>query len=284
VSRHRWHPAPPGASTRAVALVLHGLNNRPETMTAIAELLAARGAASLIVALRGHGDGLAAFKTVTREGWLSEVAEAYAAAQARAAERGVPVLLVGFSLGALLGNDLLSRADRVAFDGMILFAPALRIHGYLYALRLLAPLPRLILPSYAPPAYAANPGTPMAAYNALFASLAALRRHRARTAPVPALVFVDPADELVSYRALRRWRPQGDGWTLVPVRKPLRPGGRDYHHLIIDADCAGAEAWAVMSDHVGRFLDRLAHGRATPAAARRLASARPRSHEHGGRL
>jgi alpha-beta hydrolase superfamily lysophospholipase len=255
----------------AVAMIIHGLNCKPSRMMGIADMLVAQGVECLNVSLRGHGDDassgsdprtadslrLEAFKSVTRRIWLSEARAAYALARARADDRGVPLVLVGFSLGAVVGSEIeCEPASEVAFDGMIFFAPAFAIHWYTRALHCLALFPRLTLRSRSPVDYAANRGTPMAAYNALFESIAALRKCRHRQLATAALVFIDPKDELVSYRGMRAicQGPEAQRWKMVRIRKALQKGRRDYHHLIIDEPSLGSERWSDVVRHVKEFL------------------------------
>jgi len=65
----------------------------------------------------------------------------------------------------------------VAFDRALLFAPALSLHGWDYAVRLFGPFPRMVLPTARPAGYPANPGTPIAGYNALFETLDHFETH-----------------------------------------------------------------------------------------------------------
>jgi alpha-beta hydrolase superfamily lysophospholipase len=239
-------------------------------MDTIAQTLARHGVECLRVSLSGHrevGDpvapvavrarsGLKLFRSVTRELWLSELRDAYEVARARADECRIPLLLVGYSLGAVLGCDLLQSAE-VSFDAMILFAPAFRTHWYTRSLRFLRPFPRLTLPSWSPTPYGANAGTPIAAYTALFQSIAAVRvASRART--IPALIFATPKDELVSFKHLRDLCESSAAphWELVPVERRLQPGRRDFHHLMIDRDCLGSELWDDIEQRMLTFVQR----------------------------
>ena len=244
-----------------MALLIHGLNLRPERMSGIAEMLAKRGVECLNLSLSGHAaadpERLETFKSVSRNQWLGEARQAYQLARERADALGAPLLLVGFSLGAAIGGDLASGSPgEVHFDAMILFAPAFSIHWYTRMLRCLSPLPRLALKSFSPADYAANPVTPVAAYSALFQSIAAVRAQHARVTTGDALIFVDPKDELVSFRGLEALcAEQGGGrWQLVSVSKRLRSDRRDFHHLIIDEESLGPERWAEVAGRCNEFL------------------------------
>jgi hypothetical protein len=108
---------------------------------------------------------------------------------------------------------------------------------------------------FAPKDYAANRGTPIAAYNALFESISAGQREARRQA-ADAPVFVDPKDELVSYKGLcALGEAPGSGlWTLVSTPKTLRKGRRDYHHLIIDEASLGSARWSDVVSHTKQFV------------------------------
>jgi len=269
----------------AVALIIHGLNFRPSRMSQIANMLVAQGVECLNLSLSGHSEHdasspdpttqerrrLEAFKSVSRSLWLSEVRAAYKLARGRADDLDVPLILVGFSLGAALGSDLASAPEfDASFEGMILFAPAFSVHWYTRFLRGLAVFPRLTFRSLSPKEYAANQGTPIAAYTALFKSLAALRKNQARRTAPNALIFVDPGDELVNYRGLRALcdGPGAERWTLVPTVKTLRKDRRDYHHLIIDEASLGSEGWAKVICHVQQFMAGLSKGRVRASSLR----------------
>jgi len=228
-------------------------------------------ACSSYAPLQGHGDDgegpgaaerrLEAFRRVTREAWLDQARAAWAVARRRADERDAPLLLAAYSLGAALGLDLASDPDgEVRFDGMLLFAPPLLTRWPTHALRILAPLPRLVIPSFAPPRFRANRGTPVAAYNALFASIDALGRRRLAGLDIPSLVVMDPRDELVSLRGLRRLRDRHrlSRWELHEVRRRLARGARDYHHLVVSRERLGPDRWSDVSRRAAAWLEGVA--------------------------
>ncbi len=278
-------PASGSLAPRGVALLIHGLNFQPDGMRDIARLLSGWGIESLNVSLRGHGGNydpeddslppetlrLASFRTVSRPIWLGEAHRAYQVARRRASAVDAPLVLVGYSLGALIGVDLLCDPERmVSYDAMILFAPALKTRWFARALRGLSGFPRLVIPSFAPPCTVANRGTPIAAYNALFESIARLRRRPMAKANVPTLIFIDPKDELVSYRGLVALRDREglDRWEIQRLKRPLARGEPDYHHLIVAKQRLGPEAWGRVSARIARFLECLeAEGTSAQASA-----------------
>jgi hypothetical protein len=212
-------------------------------MADLAQLLSGRGLEIFPISLDGHGTEtaeqtshldpeerrLASFRAVTRSGWLEQVQREYVVARRRAQALDVPLFL---------------------------FAPALTTRWYTRAVRCLSPFPNLVLPSLAPVEFAANRGTPVAAYNALFQAIASVRSRSMLEANVPCVVFIDPEDELVSYRALRALRDAKklDQWSIHPLRRQLRRGKTDYHHLIVIEDRVGSESWRRVGDEIEQLV------------------------------
>ncbi|MEJ5358390.1 MAG: alpha/beta hydrolase [Desulfobacterales bacterium] len=260
---------PEGGRLRGAALVLHGLNLDPLRMQPLIALLNAAGIAAFNAALRGHGgnftsrpgsdarrDRMAALQACRYAHWAEEALSGYREVRRLAAAAGCEACFVGFSYGALLGCDLLVSRPEVAFARMVLLAPALRLRPWDRAIRLLSPFPSLVLPTPAPEGYPANPGTPVAAYNALFETL---EHFEARLGPrlnIPTLVFVDPGDELVSAEGLRQLvaAERLERWRIHPLRvsRPVLAGA--LRHLILDEERAGRRAWAELRGVLHAFL------------------------------
>jgi alpha-beta hydrolase superfamily lysophospholipase len=167
----RWYYSDKPGELKGVALVIHGLNLRPDRMQPIIAKLTESGIDVLGLSLRGHGENythrngigedqarLEAFKNVSYQLWMNEAYLAYLHLKARGEEKGVPLFLTAFSLGGLIGLDLFASHPDVRFDKVVLFAPAIRLHTTIYLERVLSPFPRLVIPSMAPQSYLANKG------------------------------------------------------------------------------------------------------------------------------
>ncbi len=261
-----WVPAQ-SATPRGVALVIHGLNVRPNAMQPLANCLAAAGVECLLLSLHGHGDNVApppgqsaatdsaarleSFRRVSYALWRDETAAAYAIA-AHSRRLGAPLLLAGFSLETLMGCNLALTEPDVRFDRLILLAPALalRPHSRAATAGVLAPLRH---PQPGPARLRANRGTPVAAYMALYAALARFGRGDLRRLDAPALVLIDPADELASYAGLARLCERLPRWTLCPVAKSAG-AAHQVHHLVIDAPSVGQAAWTDMCVRITAFV------------------------------
>lgn len=255
-----WLRAPvPDNNVAGVTLVIHGLNTKPDKMHALAFELNSMKQDVLLVKLTGHQNDLPEFKNVTRSQFLLNVEESVKRAGVEARVKGRPLNLLAYSLGALLAMELVADG-RAKFDRMILLAPALAIHSRSYLIKIFSIFGNsYLVPSMSPEDYRANPGTSIAAYRAVFESLAALKIVQTpqwQKANVPSLVFLDPDDELVSRsgvsefilgNALSEWHLKfitASGSTVQPK----------YHHLIIDEPTLGLEPWRSMIQDVRLHL------------------------------
>ncbi|MBU1161358.1 MAG: lysophospholipase, partial [Proteobacteria bacterium] len=135
-----------------VALVIHGLNLQPDKMESIIALLTHSCIDVLNLSLRGHGKNyiqkanvddnkarMETFKTVSYEYWIKETHRAYGLAGSRSREKQVPLFLIGFSLGGLMGAALFASYPDVYFNRMVLLAPALHIYTINYLAKILSP-------------------------------------------------------------------------------------------------------------------------------------------------
>ena len=257
----RWYQAANPDKIFAVALVVHGLNLRPDKMESIITLLTDSGIDVLNLSLRGHGRNytgkthidsakarLKAFKTVSYQLWIDETYRAYHIIRARSAQKKLPLFFIGFSLGGLMGVDLFASYPEVYFDRMVLLAPALSMPAISYTAKLLAPFPRLVIPSFTLADYRTNNGTPMAAYNSMFEAVKHFNKNVNPKINVPTLIFIDRQDELISYRGLKRLvkNEQLDQWKFHHVQKGKTGVKEKMRHLIIDEPSVGKDMWQEM--------------------------------------
>jgi len=254
----KWY-APPGDSKIAgYALVIHGLNLKPEKMAAIINVLALANIKVLLLSLSGHGDNyipvdgknqsasrIDTLKQVSYEVWKNETLLAYQCVKAAAAPQQLPIYFVGYSLGGLLGCDLLVATANVRFDKMVLFAPAIKMRTFSFLRKLLSPVAGIIIPSATPQPYRSNEGTPIAGYLAMLQAAAHFRKFNNRRLNVPTLIFIDKQDELISYSDLKTdiVKMKLDRWHLCCIKKDAPEKRKFYHHLIIDAESIGINAW-----------------------------------------
>jgi len=254
----QWFKTEASDKTNGVALVIHGLNLRPDKMKSIIALLTNSGIDVLNLSLRGHGRNyshegkiaeskarIESFKTVSYELWIDETRRAYQHARKWSDEKNVSLFFIGFSLGGLIGADLLASYPDVRFDKMVLLAPAFKLHGINYIVKLLSPFPRLVVPSFSSAFYRMNNGTPMAAYNTLFETLRHFYKHMGPKLNIPTIIFIDKQDELVSYQGLKRMveKEKLRQWKFHLVQKEKTGVKVKMKHIIIDEQSVGKNIW-----------------------------------------
>ncbi|MEE9536565.1 MAG: alpha/beta hydrolase [Desulfobacterales bacterium] len=259
----RWYKRKNSAKLNGVALVIHGLNGRPDKMESIIAEMTAAGIDCLNLSLRGHGENysqldntdsaearMQTFKSVSYRLWRTEIYQAYQQVKIKSNRYRTCVFFVGFSIGGLLGVDLFTSNPYVKFDKMVLFAPALKMHNRNYLLKTVSPFPGLVVPSFAPDSYLANKGTPMAAYNALFEASKHFEKNLDPKINVPTVIFIDKQDELISFSGLKSMiqKQNLDQWKLHPVKKDQTATVIEMHHIIIDEASVGKQMWKKIVD------------------------------------
>ncbi|MBN1827925.1 MAG: alpha/beta fold hydrolase [Deltaproteobacteria bacterium] len=265
-----WHPAAPGHRIAGAALVIHGLNLKPSKMQTIMTFLTRQGIACLNLSLRGHGDNydsqdslsvekarLSSFADVSYTRWEEESFHAYLLLRRYSNFHNVPSFFVGYSLGALIGCNLVTRKDNVSFDKMILFAPALAPTVLGKTVKLLFFLHHLIVPTLAPEDYRNNWGVPLTAYRALYEGIDLFNSRANHRLNVPTILFLDEHDEFINWKEIDSiiTRRKLDRWIIQKVMKDRDKSVTSLHHLVIDEDSVGKNCWrrmeTIMKDHIG---------------------------------
>ena len=269
----RWYERKNNTKLNGVALVIHGLNSRPDKMESIIDRMNDVGIDCLNLSLRGHGENysdlshtesadarMETFKSVTYPLWKTEAYQAYQRVERISKLYTTPLFFVGFSMGGLLGVDLLSSHPSVQFDKMVLFAPAIKMHKRNSLLKILSPFPRIVIPSIAHKSYLTNEGTSIAAYNALFEMYVHLENNLdPKKINISTVVFIDKQDELISFSSLQNMiQDQNlDQWKIHPVKKDKTATKIKMHHLIIDEASVGNYMWQEIVDvTITHFLGR----------------------------
>jgi len=248
----------PSASPAAVALVVHGFNVKPSKMNAIVSGLVKKDILVLRACLTGHGGDREKLDSIEPSVWLNDLYYYYCMVKERAEPQGLPVIFTGFSLGCLAVVDLVAVREDVYFDRFIWFAPALTLRRYTHLIKLGRVFgKRLVIPSKTPGNYHAYDGVPIAAYDALFALVRYFRRTGYKKLHFPALIFIDPEDEFVSYRRLNALiRDYGlESWEVIRVSNEASRLLHPFHHLIIDADAVGPGQWLAIQRYIDEYLD-----------------------------
>jgi len=251
-----YHPTP--LSQKAITLVVHGLNMKPTGMLAITQWLNEQGSDVYLVKLSGHHEDSIHIKHITSTLWEEEMLHAYSIAKEAVIKSGVPLFFVGYSLGALLGQALiLSLKEDNIFDKQILIAPATAVRNRSYTLKVFSYIhKRIMLPSFTPSPYRANNFLPFTAFEVLFRNERKLIEARYETLNIPTLIFIDPKDELISYKKLIDYtrRFELTNYEIVVLDSNLRVRQSLYHHLIVSEETMGKENWEMVTGRMTAFL------------------------------
>jgi len=288
----RWLPA---AAPRAVVLALHGFNDYANGFAAVGDALARDGIATIAYDQRGFG------RAPDRGRWpgaAALVADALAAAAVlRAAYPGLPLYVMGESMGAAVA--VLAAIGGAATEGYVLLAPAVWGRSLMGAferagLWLGTFLPAFELSPWALPVQI-RPSDNAAMLNALHADPLVIKSTRADTlnglvdlmgaaldaAPrfrAPALILYGARDEIVPRAAVARFVAALPPEVEARQRVALYDDG--YHLLLRDlngpAVIGDVRAWIAdpvaalpsRADCAGRVA--LARPTATPLGAARL--------------
>jgi alpha-beta hydrolase superfamily lysophospholipase len=265
----QWYKIRKTKKNKGVALVVHGLNLQPERMHSIIAELNDAGIDVLNLSLRGHGNNylkninvsvdearLDSFRTVTYGLWLDEIYNAYLKVKERASKKRVPVFFIGYSLGGLMGCDLILSHPDVFYDRMVLFAPSFNITLESYLLKALMPFPNIVIDSLSPISYRANEGTPMAAYQALFEAVEYFEKNINDTLNQPSIIFIDEKDEFISYSKLKHMivNKNLNRWQIHMVWKDHGMEEKISHHLIIDKSSVGENMWIQIKNVVKKHV------------------------------
>ncbi len=221
-------------------------------MDPLARFFQAEGFDVYRIALSGHRGNLQEMRNVTTVKWRSESLHYYNEAKKRALQKGLSLSLVGYSLGALIYEELMNSNSQIVFDRAILFAPALslRLSSHLLStVRILNS--QTMITSFGPIDCRANvEGSSVGAYNALFDNLSSLSGLHFKASNIPTLFFIDPKDELISYSGILKIKNQYsfNNWNIVNVSNLQTTRTNTLHHYIIDESGVGEVQWNEMKN------------------------------------
>ena len=225
---------------KAACLLVHGLNNKPQVLLDIAQLLESMSLPMVMVSLTGHQNDFEKLNSISKEAWTEDVLEGYDLIKSRFEQ----IYLIGFSLGGSIGLDIISSSR--LFDKMILLAPAIAPRIPVRLLEYISPiLPSLPLYSLAPENYIANKYLPLKAYEVLLDIFKSVHKKQFAHANVPTLLIADPKDETMSLSDIRKLmvRFKLSNWKVLLLNSDNVVSKVRFHHLIIDREAMGLENW-----------------------------------------
>lgn len=238
-------------ASKAVCLLVHGLNNTPEVLKDLSDLLESFSIPVISIGLTGHVKDADKLKTITRPAWENDVLSAYQEAK----EKYEKIYFVGYSLGAAIGLDILS--EEVKFDKMVLLAPAIAPRALVKLLKYVAPLwPSLPLFSLTPPSYRSNPYLPLKTYAVLFEIYQSLKKKKFAHANLPALVVMDPKDETMDLNKIKltKYKCGLNRWEIFILNSEEAKKNIPFHHLIVDKKGMGMQNWEAFTSRLQDFL------------------------------
>lgn len=237
---------------KAVTLVAHGLNQKPEAMLPLISLLAKEGSDVYLVRLSGHRNADNSINTISALVWENEMLQAYAVASEASSALSRPLFFLGYSLGALLAQStIVAITERTAFDKQVLLAPAIALRSGCYLLKLLFPAGmQKRVPSFSPAKHRVHNSLPLLVYDILFKEEQKVKASSFGKAAIATLLVIDPQDEMVSYKKLLGQINLNklSNYRIVTLKS------RGYHHLIVDEPSMGAENWIRITNEITAFL------------------------------
>ena len=155
-----------------------------------------------------------------------------------------------FSISLTINED-------ICFDKQILIAPATAVRSRSYVLKLFSFISKkIMLPSFTPSPYRANNFLPFTAFEVLFRNERRLIDVQYNKLNIPTLIFIDPKDELISYKKLVDYlhRFELTNHEIVVLDSNLRIRQAQYHHLIVREQTMGKENWEMATKRMIAFL------------------------------
>lgn len=234
------------------ALIVHGLNNHPNVMNDVENFLKHQHVNTCKIALTGHHNDVEAFKKVEFSNWVEDIKDG----NQELTQFKRPIVLIAFSLGALVGVTSLLQDENIHFAGMFLFAPAFRTHWYTWPMKFVSFFGRhIMIPSSAPEDYRANKATSAAAYEELFKGQEYFEKSISRDKRrllIPTEIFIDPKDELVSLSGLKSLITKyklKKHWRINKIKSKSK-----YSHLIIDKKSLGQSQWYDIEEKLEKII------------------------------
>ncbi|MFW9794978.1 MAG: alpha/beta hydrolase [Candidatus Thorarchaeota archaeon] len=105
-------------------LLIHGFCAAPDELATLGEYLSDMGVASFAVQIAGHGTSPDDLKQTSWHDWYFSAKQGIEEVKSWGMEK---VFVAGFSMGGALSTLLVAEVNGI--DGLVLIAPALRIHG-----------------------------------------------------------------------------------------------------------------------------------------------------------
>jgi alpha-beta hydrolase superfamily lysophospholipase len=239
------------------AWLLHGLNTKPEKMSALQEYLRKYTQSSSVGILAGHHPDRMPNEVISASQWKSEFSSQWNNAISDCTKPNDKRIFVGYSLGALVALSLLDGSFGIQSPThMVLIAPALKLRKKVAIVKAISWLPFGALPSLNHRDYRARNWTSLSAYDALFDLNNAWKKDAWKiSGTIPTLVFLAKYDELVDSQNLAEKVKDFPLWKTIWISNEASTLKPAYHHLMIDEASAGIDSWTRMKSHIDQLLN-----------------------------
>ncbi len=236
---------------------LHGLNNKPDVLEEISSEIASQ---VFRLSLEGHYEETQelryekAFNLKVND-WNKSLEEHWKKALEITDDGKLNML--GYSTGATLAL-LLTLQQKINPHKLVLLAPAIKAKWYTAFIKGLFPFNNFIVPSFSPPYYQANEGTPINLYKSLFHNIEQLENIEVNPALLPeTLVVLSEDDELVDSKEVVQWINDNhlSHWKVIWVEK-CEDSTVDYSHLLIDSASLGENCFKNLTKKINGFLEK----------------------------
>ena len=217
-------------------------------MNFLGEQLQARGFSVLRAAFKGHcrDTAQADYLSVSSDDWIADARRSYREAHNEAVAKKIPLFLVSYSFSALIFNVL---EKELSFSKKVFFAPALAMkYWYPYVHTLSQWFPDLPYFTMNRHGRAKNNHVSL---RAVFAFDQLKEKYDFAQPSADSLIWLDPADELVSLDGLKELLGHHTNWRLneVEVNRANVP-----HHLIVEKEAFSPEKWKSILEESTNFL------------------------------
>ena len=240
------------------ALVIHGLNTKPDKMKNIADLLREQNFKTELAVLSGHSEDHERNSVISKQVWENEFRAQWNSSTKTCQSDTDSRVLIGYSLGALVALHHFDTLETKPLPTkMILLAPAISLRSYVNSIRLFSWLPWLKIPSLNHADYRAQEYTPVRAYSALFQIHDIWQKKRfTQTEKVSTLVVLSERDELIDSQEVNERIKQlkENLWKVIWVNNDETKLTTKYHHLIIDKESLGEISWNELTEEIKNHL------------------------------
>jgi alpha-beta hydrolase superfamily lysophospholipase len=229
--KSRWFYTEQTHETKAVVLIVHGLNLHPKKMDVLAKFFTDHNCDVLRSAL---GDD--------PKRWEEKFENDYDKAREQSEILERPLYFVGYSLGALVGLAFLEAHPFHSVKKMALFAPAIHTKTFTKLSAALAFLfPKGSLPSLNLKEYRERNKTTLAEYKKMHELQRKIKS--VNSFSLPTIVIASRKDELINHPKLEKFAGKNPLWKVEEISNSDSPLPKKYHHLMIDDMSLGRFQW-----------------------------------------